>query len=62
MRTFDVTFTYKGKRLAYRKLSGKKAIKILEDLTKKGFECGATTQENNIFEGITLEQMKESVL
>lgn len=62
MRTFDVHFKHKNKTLVYRRLDGKKAIKIMEDLTSKGFKPEATTEANNIIEWITLKQMKECII
>jgi hypothetical protein len=62
MRTFDIYFKHKKKTVRYSQLTGKKALKIAEDLDKKGFLIGIVTEANHIVEGLTLKEMKEVIL
>ena len=63
MRKFNVYLQYKKKKSVYRDLIGKKALKIAEDLDKKGFLAGITTESislsGHFCEGITLKQMQD---
>jgi len=62
MRKFNVVFWHKKKNVVYRDLEGLKAIKLMEDLTKKGFQVYASTYSFGIHDVLTLSEMKESVL
>ncbi len=62
MRKFDVLLEHKKKRLLYKDLEGKKAIKLMQELKRRKYKTVAFTQSIGFIETLTLEQMQESVL
>lgn len=62
MRKFDVLLIHKGKKLAYRDLTGQKSIKLMKWLKDKNINCIAYTKASGIEAYLTLEQMIEVVL
>lgn len=63
MRLFEVGFfNKKNKLVLYPELEGKKALKLMVSLSKKGYKVKARTNANGVEEFLTLKEMLEVVL
>ena len=58
MRTFTIIFKLKGKLTAYEFLPIDKAIKVMNFLTRNGFNPVCQTSANGITEQLTLKELE----
>jgi len=56
MRTFDVFFKYKKRKLVYKRLTGLEALELMKSFAK--FNPLAFTEANKIQEVLTTEEMQ----
>ena len=62
MRKFKVLLKNRGKWLAYKDLTGKQALDLMQSLLERGFRSTAYTKANGITEVLTLTEMQEVII